>query len=418
MAEAEALLAEHVPLAREVTGRDITLNRMRPLMALLGNPEKRLKVIHLAGTSGKTSTSYYIAKLLGMSGKKVGLTVSPHIDSVRERVQINLQPLGEIEFLDGLNQYLKILDTSDLEPTYFELLISFAYWYFDKAGVDYAVVETGMGGLHDGTNVAENPDKLCVITDIGLDHMHILGDTIEQIAHQKAGIIQPRNAAIMHKQSDEVMRVVETHCRSRKGHVLIAPDFRDKALEVLPDYQRRNWTLAAYAYQWIRQRDGLPELTEAQWLESLQVQVPGRMDAAKVNGKVLIMDGAHNEQKMQAFVGSFRQKYPGVQVPVLMALKQGKELTAVLPLIKPLTSKLIITSYDAGQDLPIPSIDTGELATAAKKLGFTRVIAEPDQDRAYRLLLDEPGDVGIITGSFYLIGQLRQRHEELRFARD
>src|SRR5690606_17665546 len=130
MAEAEELLAEYVPLQRKITGRQVTLERMRPLMSAFGNPHEQLKIIHVAGTSGKTSTAYFMARMLQLSGLRVGLTVSPHVDSVTERVQIGLRPLTEGAFVDALNEYMKILGETSLKPTYFELIVSFAYWYF------------------------------------------------------------------------------------------------------------------------------------------------------------------------------------------------------------------------------------------------------------------------------------------------
>ena len=167
--EAEAALLPYVPLVAQLTGKATTLERaIIPLMALAGNPQDRLKTVHIAGTSGKTSTSYYIAALLGAAGKTVGLTVSPHVDSITERIQINGQPLPDAEFCQELETFLDIVKQAPQPPSYFELLYAFALWVFGRRHVDYAVIETGMGGLYDATNVATRADKVCVITDIGL----------------------------------------------------------------------------------------------------------------------------------------------------------------------------------------------------------------------------------------------------------
>ncbi len=415
IAEAEEVLATFVPLARKVTGKDITVERMRPLMDALGNPQRRLKIVHIAGTSGKTSTAYFIAKMLQLSGKKVGLTVSPHVDSVAERIQINLKPLDEAAFCSELSAVLDIVKQGKLEPTYFELLVALAYWYFARTGVDYAVVETGLGGLQDGTNIADNHDKVCAITDIGLDHLHILGHTIPEIARQKTGIIHPHNTVFMHEQPDEVMQVIEDWCRQKSAILRVTQNntYKGLTLENLPEFQQRNWRLAQAVFEYIRQRDGLGEIDiEA----SLHTRVPGRMDTVQLGGKTIVMDGAHNEQKMQAFINSFMRQYPGVKVPVLLSLKQGKELAAVLPLIRPVTARLFITTFEQGQDLPIPAIDAAELGKAAESFRFKDIVVEPDQERSYQLFLQEVSDMGVITGSFYLIGQLRQRHPELRHA--
>ncbi len=191
--EAEAALLPYVPLVAELTGKDTTLDRIVPLMKLLGDPQDKLKIIHLAGTSGKTSTAYYMSALLQATGKKVGLTVSPHIDTIAERVQIDGLPLPETEFCRELGIFLDIVEFAEAPPSYFELLYAFALWVFERQQVDYAVVETGMGGLYDATNVASRPDKVCVITDIGFDHTHILGKTLPEIAAQKVGIVHDHN---------------------------------------------------------------------------------------------------------------------------------------------------------------------------------------------------------------------------------
>lgn len=409
--EAEALLAKYVPLMRQLTGRDITLERMRPLMTALSNPHERLKIIHLAGTSGKSSTAYYIANMLTLTGHKTGLTVSPHIDNIAERVQINMQPLRESAFTDALSDYTRIVETGGIEPTYFELLVGFAYWYFDKAGVDYAVVETGLGGMDDSTNIASRPDKICVITDIGLDHMHVLGRTVPEIARQKAGIIHSGNTVFMYQQADEIMEVIEERCTEVGAELrLVQDDTGAPALQSLPGFQRRNWTLAKAVFEYVRERDGLPAVNSAQ---SIHAQIPARMDIVRLGGKSLVMDGAHNEQKMRAFATSFKEKYPDKKVPVLLSLKRGKEAVAVLPLLKTITSTLFVTAYRSGEDMPIAAIGPEELNAAAKQFGFASIVTEPDIDKAYGQFISNVSELGVVTGSFYLIGQLRHNHPEL-----
>lgn len=411
--EALEALAKYIPLTRQITGKDITLERMEPLMKALGNPEKRLRVIHVAGTSGKTSTCYFLASLLTSAGRRVGLTVSPHVDSVTERLQVNMQPVPEPEFATAVGECLEILQAAEVEPTYFELLVGLAYWYFDKTGVDYVVAETGLGGLQDATNIAGRADKVCIITDIGLDHMHILGESIREIAWQKAGIIHEGNQVFCYRQDDEVMEVIEAVCAQKSASLNIVPDI-DEESDDLPRYQCRNFHLARRVYEHIAAHDGLPLLSEYQLANAREIYVPARMDQVKIGSMQIIMDGAHNEQKMLAFVESFKEKLPNKQVPVLLSLKLGKEFMTVLPIIKPITSKLILTSYTNTQDLPTPSIDAGELAAAAKKFGFDDITQEPDPAKAYEILKNTGSELGVITGSFYLIFQLRQYDKELR----
>ena len=189
LSEANAALLPYVSQTPRMTGDDLKLERVMKLMDVLGNPQDKLPVIHIAGTSGKTSTGYYMAALLKAGGKKAGLTISPHIDSVNERVQIGGSPLPEAEFCSELGNFLEIIRGAGQSPSYFELLYAFALWVFVRRGVDYAVVETGLGGLLDATNVTGRADKVCIITDIGFDHEYVLGSGLAQIAAQKIGIV-------------------------------------------------------------------------------------------------------------------------------------------------------------------------------------------------------------------------------------
>lgn len=407
---AEATLARYVPAVRKITGQQITLERIAPLMERLGNPQNKLKIIHLAGTSGKTSTAYYLASLLQTNGHKVGLTISPHVDSITERLQINLEPLSEREFCDALGEFMDLIQAAQPEPTYFELMVAFAYWYFAKAKVDYAVIETGLGGLHDGTNIAQQADKVCVITDIGFDHMHVLGTTLDKIAAQKAGIIHPKNQVFMYRQSPEVTEVFVRRAAERDAVLNLleqselSKQYALRGLDYLPLYQQRNWLLSRRVGQYVADRDGwaLDDVTT-----SLAVQVPGRMESWQAAGKTVLMDGAHNEQKMRAFIDSFQRKYPDTKTAILLSLKEGKEYEAVLPLLRPICNRLIITTYDHVQDVPIPAIRPEVLADAARALGFANVEAISDSQSAYQALLESPEALVVITGSFYLLGSLR-----------
>lgn len=410
MQAVEAELARHIPIVREITGKNITLERIAPLMKTLGDPQDQLKVIHIAGTSGKTSTAYYIAGMLQAAGATVGLTVSPHIDSVTERAQVNGRPLDEKTFCRAFGEFMTIADRIEPEPSYFELLVAFAYWYFARSKVDYAVIETGFGGLHDATNIAQQPAKICVITDIGYDHMHILGNTLPEIAAQKAGIIHAGNQAVMYRQPPAVTQIFEERAHAHGADLQLmeqdglAKTFALPGLDVLPLYQRRNWLLARAAVDVIARRDRLtvPDLTA-----TLQIQVPGRMDEWQAHGKTIVMDGAHNEQKMRAFVSSFTARYPDTKATILLSLKQGKEYEAVLPLLRPVCDRLIITTFNVLQDLPSRSIEPTILRRAAKTHGFTQVSTEEDTATALKTALETSNDLLVITGSFYLLSIVR-----------
>jgi len=398
------VLHDFVPPSNHVA---YNLKNMRALMDALGNPQDTYKTVHVAGTSGKTSTSYYIASLLKAAGKKVGLTVSPHLDEVNERVQINLTPLPEAEFCEELTEFLSILNKLSIKPSYFELLIAFAYWEFARQKVDYAVVEVGLGGLLDGTNIITNPQKVCVITDIGYDHVQKLGRTLPEITAQKAGIIQAQNAVIMHEQNEAVMQAVAKTVQAKHAQLIMVDKNEHLAFVSMPYFQRRNWQLAFAVYQYIASRDGLNNLDEAAIHASMRTIIPGRMEVVQLGASTLIMDGAHNEQKMRAFVASFGRAYPGKKAAILLSLKEDKEYQSVLPLLLPICSQLIITTFDIVQDLPVKSIKPSILAEAAQDLGFKNVQAVEDPIEAFHMLQETAEELQIVTGSFYLLSCIR-----------
>ncbi|MBC7546898.1 hypothetical protein H7171_04105 [Candidatus Saccharibacteria bacterium] len=402
--EATAALQIYVPLIA-LTGTNTTLERIIPLMTALGNPEKRLRVVHIAGTSGKTSTAYYMAALLQAAGQKVGLTVSPHIDSVTERVQINGRPIADEVFCAELELFLGVVETLIEPPSYFELLYAFAIWEFGRQQVDYAVVETGLGGLHDATNVITNPNKFCIITDIGYDHMHILGTTLPKIALQKIGIVHAGNDVLTYPQSDDVMAVFEDWIRRQPAKLYTASSPKIVGA-MMPQYQQRNWQLAYQAFKKIALRDGLSMLPKSALDASKLLQIPGRMEIIAIGSATVVMDGAHNQQKMEAFVASFRAKFPSVRPTILLSLKAGKEYALVVPLLATITDQIIVTGFGGSQDTPVHSMDTAELAKACLRAGVTVVLEITDHATAIKQLVAQ-SKICVVTGSFYLLSQLR-----------
>ena len=414
--DANKALLPFVPLVAQLTGKDTTLTRIRPLMQLLGNPQDKLRFIHIAGTSGKTSTAYYLSALLAATGKKVGLTVSPHVDSVTERVQINNKPLSETIFCSELSKFLEIVQKASQKPTYFELLYAFSMWVFVRHNVDYAVIETGMGGLYDATNVITRPDKICVITDIGIDHTHILGKSLTEIATQKIGIVHEKNVVFTYTQTDEVMEAFSGWTSKHHAKLNTTTQMDEQSISELDFtgiayYQQRNWLLAYMVFRYLIERDNLRSLTSEELLKTVHFQVPAHMDIRQVNGKTIIMDGAHNAQKMSAFIESFKILYPGVKPVVVIALKHDKEFKDVVSILSKIAAKIITTTFKSSQDLPVQSMDPQSLAKAFE--GNVPVEVVPNHKDAIRTMLSSSEHVGIITGSFYLLSQIRNNKDIL-----
>ncbi len=397
LAEVNTELARHSPRGY---GEKYTLDRMKKVMELLDNPQEKLRVIHVAGTSGKTSTCYYLSQLLAATGKKIGLTVSPHIDEINERVQINTRPLDEKTFCTYLSEFMSIAGVMDLEPTYFELMVAFAYWVFAKEQVDYAVVEVGLGGLLDGTNVISNPEKISVITDIGLDHVAILGDTITQIAAQKAGIIQSGNHVFMLEQDESAIAEVKARVELCKAELHVCQPESDK--ELLPS-QERNWALASCVFKFVCERDGLTGTKN-----SKPGIVPGRFEVIHKGGKTIIFDGAHNPDKFAMLAKNLQaSRVTNATFVMSMITSKRDHVVACIQAIAPFAKRIIFTSFDAQQDIAHASIHPEELQSLTKELTVD-VSVEPDLEQALAKARQTDSAEMVICGSLYLLGHARR----------
>lgn len=384
--------------------RDYRLDRMREVLKVLDNPQEKFKAIHVAGTSGKTSTSYFIRALLEAGGQRTGLTVSPHIVAVNERVQIAGLPIDETKFLRYFNEFLRIIEQADLRPTYFESLVALAYWIFAQEDLDYAVVETGFGGLLDGTNTIARADKVCVLTNIGLDHTHILGDTVEKIAYQKAGIIQPHNHVLVRLQQASVMAVFRERVAGQQATLqevdeMDAPDF-------LPEFQRQNWAMARATYEYLRRRDELPELSGEQLEYAAHQMPPGRGEVYLIGDKTIILDGAHNPQKLEIFLHSLRaQGYASGAVLANIVEAPDTKLTGCIAEIEKFATHWIVPEFRVGQDvMNRHSFAADYVIEHAGNMSIEKI---PDIHEALAALLRRPESTLLITGSLYLVSLLR-----------
>ena len=296
-----------------------------------------------------------------------------------------------------------------IKPTYFELLVAFAYWEFARQKVDYAVVEVGLGGLLDGTNVVNRSDKVCVITDIGLDHTNILGADTAAIAAQKAGIIQKDNIVFSYAQSNKVMDVLRQ--RSDKYQAKLY-EITPETLEIsanLPLFQQRNWQLAKAVSSFVVKRDGLPALTTDQLKTSIDTLIPARMEIIKTGDKTLILDGSHNDQKMKVLVGSIEASFPGKKAALLISLVAGRNRppTKVFKQLSKIATSVILTSFSMEQDLHQFPINPEKLADVCAGLGFKKIRIIQNPVAAYGELLKQPEPLLLVTGSFYLLNHIR-----------
>jgi dihydrofolate synthase / folylpolyglutamate synthase len=382
------------------------LRRMHALMDGLGNPQNKLKVIHVAGTSGKTSTAYFIRGMLQQAGVRTGLTVSPYVTSVTERVQVDGRPLPDADFARYVAEFLPLVKKINVKPTYFEVLMALVYWLFAKLQLDYAVIETGLGGTLDGSNVVHRADKVCVITDIGYDHTEFLGGTLESIAGNKAGIIWEGNYTVVQHQKRLVLDVVKHRAAEQHAKLRVIKNSRAAPTE-LPLFQKRNWAVAAAAFDYVGKRDGLKPLTANQRAQVVAQQPPGRMEQYKVGDKTVILDGAHNGQKLTSLCDALRER--GVtSAAVLAGFKTSRsKLPEMLKALRAITAHLIITEFVVVADVGKVSHTADEVVEMAKAMGYASVEICKDQQQAFKALLARPENKLLITGSLYLVSQLR-----------
>lgn len=384
-----------------------TLGRMQALLAYLGDPQNSLRVIHIAGTSGKTSTAYYAAALLQAAGHTVGLTVSPHVDEVNERVQVGLVPLQAEEFFAALEEMLGLVEQSGITPSYFEFMTALAFYQFKKQAVDYAVVEVGLGGRYDATNTIARADKVCVITDIGLDHTEILGDTVELIAAEKVQIIHRGNEVFMHQQADSVMAVATAQCNAQQATMHVVHELADAPS--LPLFQRRNLELARTAVAYVLARDRQAPLTADQLGVAARTYIPARMEIVTIGNDKLVIDGAHNEQKISTLLQSIRAQFGPQPVAALVGFTGSPaHWQPALDILLAQTASLIFTSFHSEKDVPKVAVDPALLAAYSTAHRHMNCMVEPDPAKAYRrLMADTTVRLKLVVGSFYLLNDIR-----------
>lgn len=375
------------------------LTRMRRAITRLQRPDQAYTIIHVSGTSGKGSTCAMIAAILQAAGHSVGLFVSPHLVTLRERFVVNGRLITERQCLHIINQLWTQL--FDLELTIFEWCAVIGLVHFKNRRVDYVVLEVGMGGRLDATNVVTS--KVAVVTEIGFDHMDYLGDTLPKIAREKAAIIKPGCVGLTGSRYVKRGRYVNLDGASRIVTTLSDTTFNYKEYErlklnLLGKYQVRNAILAIAVARVLH----LPR--QAIYYGLAHVRQRARFEVLS-RRPLVIVDGAHNPQKMMAFVQALHELAPLAQFNkrrALISVKYTKDITATLRPLVGLLDSVVLTTFAESAKL-------SELRAVACKLQPRLTVqVEPNILQAYRLFhqqLDKH-DLGIITGSLYMIGNL------------
>jgi len=457
----EKFLKSRIPSREALFVGDLGLKRAKYLMRLLGNPQNKIRVIHVAGTSGKGSTVHLLSHLLQSQGFSVGMSISPHMFDIRERFQINNKLTDEKIVLKYFNQILpKILQMEKCKfgmPTFFEINIALAYYIFAQEKLDYAVMETGLGGTLDATNTVSSKNKICIITKIGLDHTEILGNTLTKIADQKAGIIQKNNIVISTQQAASVRAAVSKKCQqknarlyfvNKKNYSIISSTPREtifnfnyschpelvsgskKAssapieipkrvrkdntlslknihLGLIGVHQAENCSAALCCLVIASERDDF-NINEKALRQSLEnISIAGRCEIKKIARQTVIIDGAHNPQKMKSFAENLSAIFPQQKFSFILAFKKGKDFQKMLNQIIPLADKILLTHFSTkNMDNHWSSIDNEEIATFLKSQKFKNfeIINNKHSDILQNVRMSKKPVV--ITGSLYLVGKI------------
>lgn len=398
----------------------------RELLSRLGNPQEGIKIIHVAGTNGKGSVCAYLNAMLLAGGKKTGLFTSPHLVRINERFQINGEDVSDEQFLNAFLKVEKAAKEYEAEgeghPSYFETLFLMGMLIFKEAGVEYLVMETGLGGRLDATNVVEKP-LACIITSISRDHTEYLGDTLEAIAGEKAGIIkagvpviydasQPGPASVIAAKAKEMgspawpmePSFYEMKTQSREGITFtFAYPGGEKAELVIPyvaKYQMMNASLAFYMMHILQDVHDIPKNVLAEGLS--KIKWPCRMEMAAPG---VIIDGAHNEDGIAQFVSTAGYFAKENEITILFTAVADKHyhemIGEICEGIHP--SHVVAMQIDGSRVVPAEV-----LAEDFRKAGCTDVCAEPEIGAAYEKALGKKGSGMLFcVGSLYLAGELK-----------
>jgi dihydrofolate synthase / folylpolyglutamate synthase len=395
--------AERYLLSRELFGMRFGLDRMRRLMTALGEPERKFDSIHVVGTNGKSSTVRMIAAILRRQGLRAGAYLSPHLVSFGERIRIDdadLEPAAFGAAVHRAARAAELVDRSlvgDDRVTQFEVLTAAAYSELALREVEVAVVEAGLGGRYDATNVI--PSSVQVLTSVGLEHTRWLGPTIADIAGEKLAVVQRSATLVLGTGLHPDAEAVAAQVAEERGTHIARPDADPGvAVGALGSFQRRNFALAkAAAGAYIGALDAAAVATAA-----AEVRIPGRLQIVG-RSPLTLFDGAHNPDGMAALAESLPEIVAGRALVAVISILDDKDAAAMLATLAPVCDALVLTSSENPRALPPPTLQSlvRQLHGPASEL-----VREPRAalDRARELA--GPCGVVLATGSLYLVADL------------
>jgi dihydrofolate synthase/folylpolyglutamate synthase len=400
------------------------LDRIRALVDLLAHPEASYPAIHITGTNGKTTTARVASRVLHAVGLSTGTYTSPHLETPRERIAVGAVPISQKEFAEVLSYLTPILEQVDARGervTWFETMTAMAFEYFQEKSVEAAVIEVGMGGEWDATNVIEAP--VAVITEVAVDHPE-LGSTPVDVAREKVGIIKDGAVVLTAERDPAVLALIETSCRERGADLRLAGeafalerrdlDIGGQLLTIRAGrqvYQDLHVPLfgarlaedallgVAASLAFLGDRAIDRELIAA---ALANVRSPGRIEVV-ARAPLVVLDGAHNPDAARSLADAMRDSFRWKRLWLVTSILGDKDVAGVLAALVPLADEVVVTRNDSPRAAPVE-----RLSKEVEALG-RRAHAEPVVADAVRLAIDRAGEDGcvLVTGSLYTVGQAR-----------
>ena len=415
-------------------GIKLGLDSTGKLLELLGNPQDSLNVIHVAGTNGKGSVCSFISNILKEEGYKVGLYTSPYLETFTERIRVNGENIPKEDVARIITLIKEKIDIMISEgyssPTEFEIVTAMAFYYYNEQKMDYVVLEVGLGGRYDSTNVIKNP-LVSVLVSISFDHIGVLGDTIGKIAYEKAGIIKENGTAIVYKQVKEAEDVIKEVCKNKNSdyievnfdNILVKKSdiysqvydctimdekFENIEIKLIGEHQINNSIVALNVVKFLRDNKNVKISNESIKNGLLTTKWPGRIEKIMEN-PMFIIDGAHNEDGAKSLRKSLEKNFPDKKLTLLIGMLADKDIDSVLKILMPKFNKVITTTPHNHR-----AINSEELKNRIS-MYVEDVISIENIEDAVKYTLDnaKEDEVIISAGSLYMIGTVRTLIKEI-----
>ena len=380
------------------------LQRITRLLEILDNPQNKYKTIHVTGTNGKGSVCAMLSQILKTANIKVGLFTSPHLVSYRERIKINNEDIIENDFVTLVEEMksciAQMIDEDNESPTLFETLTAMAFKYFADKKVEYAVIEVGLGGLLDSTNIIT--PEVSVITNVANDHAERCGGDLLGIARYKAGIIKPSIPVVTGAEGEPLKIIRDTAQKNQSKIFVLGEDFfidDSLKLSLQGEYQKSNAAIAFKSAQVLNDK----RVTDPLIKEAIKsTQWAGRFEIFNVNGKTVIIDGAHNGAGAKALKNSLDKKFPKDRRVFLFGVLRDKDIDNIIDSLFQSTDFVIVTNPDSER-----AAKPEDICQRLNTKGI-KSIAIADNAEAFDKFLDSEAEIFVAAGSLYLIGHIRE----------